>query len=204
MWYRTCANRWKYPSCWSPTIWKNASRCPNRILIYDAGLPLCITEPPPSCAAIPHGGRSPADGRLQYFRGRSGVARPGPADQPRAPAWPVATMRKSTAPICAAASKAIRSRSARGRRNWHVAAGPGKNRIRVELVRTTERAQSIEADFGNGLLVNVPREQWSELTDAGSKAGWWVEVPAARLRQPRSPVANAAATQSPDNCRGPA
>ena len=77
-----------------------------------------------------------------------------------------------------------------------VAANPGKNRIRVDLLRTTERAQSIEADFGNGLLVSVPRELWSELTDAGSKNGWWVEIPATRLRQ-LNPAANAAGPQSP-------
>ncbi len=81
-----------------------------------------------------------------------------------------------------------------------VASSPGKNRIRVDLVRTTERAQAIEADFGNGLLVSVPREVWSdagsELSEAGSKTGWWVEVPAARLRQ-LNPDANAVTPQSP-------
>jgi molybdate transport system ATP-binding protein len=55
---------------------------------------------------------------------------------------------------------------------------PGDNRIRVDLVRATERPQSIRADFGNELIVDVPREIW-----AGKPEALWVEIPAASLRQ---------------------
>ncbi len=63
-----------------------------------------------------------------------------------------------------------------------VANSPGKNRIRVDLVRTKERAQLVDADFGSELLVSVSRERWAEVSEAGPKAGWWVEIPAAALR----------------------
>lgn len=55
---------------------------------------------------------------------------------------------------------------------------PGDNRIRVDLVRATERPQSIRADFGDQLIVDVPREVWSGRPDA-----LWVEIPATSLRQ---------------------
>jgi len=63
-----------------------------------------------------------------------------------------------------------------------VANSPGKNRIRVDLVRTKERAQLVDADFGSELVVSVSRERWAEVSEAGPKAGWWVEIPAAALR----------------------
>ncbi|MGD1069687.1 MAG: ABC transporter ATP-binding protein [Bryobacteraceae bacterium] len=59
-----------------------------------------------------------------------------------------------------------------------VATKPGENRIRANLKRTTERPQSIRADFGNGMVVDVPRENWVESPD-----GWWIEIPAESLRQ---------------------
>lgn len=60
---------------------------------------------------------------------------------------------------------------------------PGENRIRGELRHVTERPQSIRADFANGLTVDVPRELWRSLEDAGKRSGWWVEIPARSLRQ---------------------
>jgi ABC-type sulfate/molybdate transport systems ATPase subunit len=60
---------------------------------------------------------------------------------------------------------------------------PGENRIRGDLKQITERPQSIRADFGNGLIVDVPREMWYSLEDAGKQASWWVEIPAHSLRQ---------------------
>jgi molybdate transport system ATP-binding protein len=59
---------------------------------------------------------------------------------------------------------------------------PGDNRIRGELKQTTERPQSVRADFGNGLIVDVPREIWRSLEDAGRRTGWWIEIPAGSLR----------------------
>jgi molybdate transport system ATP-binding protein len=59
-----------------------------------------------------------------------------------------------------------------------IAAKPGDNRIRVESARTMERAQFVRADFGNNLIVDVPREVWSERGE-----NVWVEVPAMALRQ---------------------
>jgi len=59
-----------------------------------------------------------------------------------------------------------------------VANKPGENRIRATLRRTTERPQSIRADFGGELVVDVPRESWTENPD-----GLWIEIPAESLRQ---------------------
>jgi len=65
-------------------------------------------------------------------------------------------------------------------------ADPGENRVRVQDVRTepprlTPRAQSIRADFGDNLIVDVPRDEWNGLTrDANSL---WIEIPARALRR---------------------
>jgi molybdate transport system ATP-binding protein len=60
---------------------------------------------------------------------------------------------------------------------------PGANRIRADLRQVTERPQSIRADFGNGLIVDVTREMWRSLEDAGKQTGWWIEIPERSLRQ---------------------
>lgn len=65
-------------------------------------------------------------------------------------------------------------------------AEPGENRIRVPDVRTepprlTPRAQSIRADFGDNLIVDVPRDEWNELTRDAD--GLWIEIPARALRR---------------------
>jgi hypothetical protein len=41
-----------------------------------------------------------------------------------------------------------------------------------------ERPQSIRADYGNELIVDVPRDLW-----AARPEDCWIEVPAASLRQ---------------------
>ncbi len=58
-----------------------------------------------------------------------------------------------------------------------IATKPGENRIRVELVRKSERPQSIRADFGRELIVDVPRDGWTD-----SAEPLWVEIPAGALR----------------------
>lgn len=63
---------------------------------------------------------------------------------------------------------------------------PGANRVRRDLVRTVARPQFIRADFGN-LAVDVPREQWQTLESTGTRTGWWIEIPAGRLRQIAGP-----------------
>jgi molybdate transport system ATP-binding protein len=60
---------------------------------------------------------------------------------------------------------------------------PGDNRIRGDLRQTVDRPQSIRADFGNNLIVDIPRETWRSLEDAGSRTGWWIEIPPDSLRQ---------------------
>lgn len=60
---------------------------------------------------------------------------------------------------------------------------PGPNRIRTELRGTTERPQAVRAEFDDSLIVDIPREVWPELAEAGRTAGWWVEVPPQHLRQ---------------------
>jgi hypothetical protein len=50
--------------------------------------------------------------------------------------------------------------------------------MRVLAANVTERPQSIRADFGDGLVVDVPREVWAEKPDT-----LWVEVPPESLRQ---------------------
>lgn len=60
---------------------------------------------------------------------------------------------------------------------------PGDNRIRAPLGSVIGRPQSIRADFGNQLIVDVPRDVWQSLQDAGKTNGWWVEIPARSLRQ---------------------
>lgn len=60
---------------------------------------------------------------------------------------------------------------------------PGENRIRSELRSVVERPQSIRADFANGLSLDVSRETWRALHNAGTRTGWWVEIPAHSLRQ---------------------
>jgi molybdate transport system ATP-binding protein len=64
-----------------------------------------------------------------------------------------------------------------------VRTGPGANRIRRELRRTVARPQFIRADFGGDLVVDVPREEWRSIEDAGKRSGWWIEIPAHSLRQ---------------------
>ena len=64
---------------------------------------------------------------------------------------------------------------------------PGENRIRGDLRQIIERPQSIRADFGNGLIVDVPREMWRSLEETGKRTGWWIEIPAQSLRQLSSP-----------------
>jgi len=60
---------------------------------------------------------------------------------------------------------------------------PGPNRLRRELRRIIARPQFIRADFGSDLAVDVPREQWRACEEAAKKAGWWIEIPSASLRQ---------------------
>ena len=60
---------------------------------------------------------------------------------------------------------------------------PGANRVRADLVRITERPQSIRADFGNELTVDTSRAEWPSLKEAGDRDGWWIELPASSLRQ---------------------
>jgi molybdate transport system ATP-binding protein len=60
---------------------------------------------------------------------------------------------------------------------------PGENRIRGDLRQVTARPQTIRADFGNDLIVDVPREMWASLEETGRQTGWWIEIPAATLRQ---------------------
>jgi molybdate transport system ATP-binding protein len=58
-----------------------------------------------------------------------------------------------------------------------IATKPGQNRIRMELVKWNERPQSIRADFGGEVIVDVPRESWM-----GTLETLWVEIPASALR----------------------
>jgi molybdate transport system ATP-binding protein len=58
-----------------------------------------------------------------------------------------------------------------------------ENSIRADLVRSTEKAQAIRADFGDGLIVDVARETWQGLEEARRNGGLWVQIPAASLRQ---------------------
>ncbi len=60
---------------------------------------------------------------------------------------------------------------------------PGENRVRGRLCRTIERTQSIRADFGDGLIVDVPRAVWQSIVATGDRSGWWIEIPAQSLRQ---------------------
>lgn len=55
----------------------------------------------------------------------------------------------------------------------------GENRIRARLRHTTVRPQSIRADFGDDLVVDVPREEWHDSKDAEC----WVEIPPESLRK---------------------
>jgi ABC-type sulfate/molybdate transport systems ATPase subunit len=65
---------------------------------------------------------------------------------------------------------------------------PGDNRIRAELRKTLERPQAVRADFGNNLIVDVPRDVWRVLEDSGKRTGWWIEISPQSLRQiSRSP-----------------
>jgi ABC-type sulfate/molybdate transport systems ATPase subunit len=60
-----------------------------------------------------------------------------------------------------------------------IAAKPGENRIRVSApVFTIERPQSVRADFGNNLVVDVPREEWRVRPEE-----LWIEIPPESLRQ---------------------
>ena len=64
-----------------------------------------------------------------------------------------------------------------GPEELRVANKPGGNRIRAQLLRTVERPQSIRADFGSGLIVDVPRAGWPD-----EKEALWVEIPPESLR----------------------
>ena len=61
-----------------------------------------------------------------------------------------------------------------------IATKAGENRIRAEIVRATERPQVVRADFGNELVVDVPRDSWRNRPE-----NLWVEIPAESLRQLR-------------------
>jgi len=67
-----------------------------------------------------------------------------------------------------------------------IAPNPGQNRIRVDTVRVLERSQAVRADFGDQLIVDVPRDVWRERPE-----NLWVELPAVSLRQLRAPDAGA-------------
>jgi molybdate transport system ATP-binding protein len=60
---------------------------------------------------------------------------------------------------------------------------PGDNRIRADLQRTVERAQSVRAEFGNELVIDVSRDVWNGFAESGRRPSWWIEVPAVCLRQ---------------------
>jgi molybdate transport system ATP-binding protein len=60
---------------------------------------------------------------------------------------------------------------------------PGANRIRADLIRITDRTQSVRADFGRELIVDTTRSEWPALKESGEHDGWWIEIPAASLRQ---------------------
>jgi molybdate transport system ATP-binding protein len=64
-----------------------------------------------------------------------------------------------------------------------IATRPGANRVRADLVRVTERTQSVRADFGNDLLIDTPRTEWQVLKESGERDGWWIELPPGSLRQ---------------------
>jgi molybdate transport system ATP-binding protein len=70
---------------------------------------------------------------------------------------------------------------------------PGANRVRRELLRIVARPQFIRVDFGGDLVVDVPREQWQARGEMGKRVGWWIEIPADRLRQIAGPLAKGAA-----------
>jgi len=59
-----------------------------------------------------------------------------------------------------------------------VASKPGDNRMRAEVKAVYEREQGIRADFGDGLVVDVRREDWQAKGET-----LWVEIPPACLRQ---------------------
>ncbi|MES1257108.1 MAG: ABC transporter ATP-binding protein [Acidobacteriota bacterium] len=61
-------------------------------------------------------------------------------------------------------------------------ARPGDNRIRVHQARLMERPHAVRADFGQALVVDVPRDVWRQKAD-----DVWVEIPAESLRQLRPP-----------------
>ena len=53
--------------------------------------------------------------------------------------------------------------------------------IRPDDARVTPRAQSIRADFGDNLIVDIARDEWSRVTkNAGTL---WIEIPARALRR---------------------
>jgi molybdate transport system ATP-binding protein len=60
---------------------------------------------------------------------------------------------------------------------------PGDNRIRATLRQTIEKPQAVRADFGNDLIVDVPREVWHSIEESGRRDGWWIEIPAKSMRQ---------------------
>ncbi len=55
---------------------------------------------------------------------------------------------------------------------------PGDNRLRRSPLRITERPQAVRVDFNDGLIVDVPRDQW-----IGRPDEVWVDIPANALRQ---------------------
>lgn len=72
-----------------------------------------------------------------------------------------------------------------------IATSPGANRIRADLSHALDRAQCIRADFGDELVADTSRSEWLALKEAGERDGWWVEIPAANLRQISRALRNA-------------
>ena len=62
----------------------------------------------------------------------------------------------------------------------HLVTKAGDNRVRVHQASLLERPHAVRADFGNGLVIDVPRETWRDKPD-----DLWVEIPPASLRQLR-------------------
>ncbi len=151
----------------------------DQVLVYEAGRILHRATPLELLRNPGTAGVARLLGGFNIYDAEVVALDPGPADQPRA----IARNRNRRGPHLRGCFRGDRVSLCARPEELCIATRPGANRIRADLSRVTERPQGVRVEFGNELTVDAPRTDWPALRESGERDGWWVELPAASLRQ---------------------